>query len=83
MQTAINVKACKRYPAGRFETSEFLNPSGGNGQNENIKTLGNWYSGHLKLEGGERKAEKTEETTEKEEEVRAEKTRRPQRRMRR
>ena len=37
-------------------------------QHKNIWKLGNSYSGQVKLEGGERKAEKTEKTTEEKEE---------------
>ena len=59
--------------AGRFDTSKFTNSNVGDGQTK----LGSSYSGQVKPEGGERKAEKTEKTTEEqedEEEVRAEKT---------
>ena len=65
--------------ARRFDTSKFINSNVRDGQNENIGKLGNLYSGQVKIEGGERKAEKTEKTTEEkeeeedEEEVRAEK----------
>ena len=54
----------QKVRAGRFETSKFINSNGGDGQNKNIWKLGNSYSGQFKLEGGERKAEKTEKTTE-------------------
>ena len=70
----------QKIRAGRFDTSKLINSNVRDGQNENIGKLGNLYSGQAKLEGGERKAEKTEKTTEEkeeeedEEEVRAEKT---------
>ena len=62
--------------AGRFDTSKSINSNGRDRQNENIRKLGNSCSGQLKIEGGERKAEKTEKNTEEKEddEVRAEKT---------
>ena len=53
---------------GRFDTLKFINSDGGDGQNENIGKLGNLYSGQVKLEEGERKAEKMEKTTEEKEE---------------
>ena len=63
--------------AGRFDTSKTITSNVGYGQHKNISKLGNSYYGRLKLEGGERKAEKTKNTTEEEEdeeEVRAETT---------
>ena len=64
--------------AGGFDTSQHINSNVGDGQDENIKKIGNSNSGQLKLEGCERKAEKMEKTTEKKEgedaeEVKAEK----------
>ena len=50
--------------AGKFQTSKFINSNGRDGQNENIGRLGNLYSVQVKLQGGERKGEKTEKTTE-------------------
>ena len=81
----------QKVRAGRFDTSKFINSNVRDGQNENIRKLGNLHSGQVKLEGGERKAEKTEKTTEEkeeeddeEEDVRADKNRRrPQRKTRR
>ena len=69
----------KKVRAGKFDTSKFINSNVRDGQNANIGKLGNLYSGQAKLQGGERKAEKTEKPQEKdeeedEEEVRAEKT---------
>ena len=62
--------------AGEFDTSKIINSNVRDGQNENIGKLVNSYFGQVKLEGGERTAEKTEKTIEEkgEEEVRAEKT---------
>ena len=57
----------QKVRAGRFDTPRFINSNGRDGQNEHILKLGNSYSGQLKLEGGERKAEKTENTTEEKE----------------
>ena len=68
----------QKVRARRFDTSKFINSNDGNGQNENIRKLGNSDSGQFKLEEGERKVKKTvkitEEKEEEEEEVRAEKT---------
>ena len=47
----------QKVSAGRFETSKFITSNVGNGQNKNIRKLGNSYSAQLGLEGGERKAE--------------------------
>ena len=58
----------QKVRAGRFDTSKFINSNVRDGQNENIGKLGNLYSGQVKLQGGERKAEKTEKTTEEKEE---------------
>ena len=57
----------QKVRAGRFDTSKFINSNVRDGQNENIEKLGNLYSGQVKLEGGEQKAEKTEKTTEEKE----------------
>ena len=58
----------QKVRAGRLDTSKSKNSNVGDGQNEYIRKLGNLYSGKLKLEGGERKAERTKKTTlEKEE----------------
>ena len=57
----------QKVRAGRFHTSKFINSNVRDGQNENIGKNGNLYSGQVKLEGGERKAEKTEKTTEEKE----------------
>ena len=58
----------KKVRAGKFDTSKFINSNVRDGQNANIGKLGNLYSGQAKLQGGERKAEKTEKPQEKEEE---------------
>ena len=54
----------QKVRAGTFETSKFRSSNAGDGQNKNIRKLGNPYLGQFKLEGFERKAEKTEKTTE-------------------
>ena len=55
----------QKVRAGRFDTSKILNPNVTDGKNENI---GSSYTGQVKLEGGERKTEKTEKTAEEKEE---------------
>ena len=61
-------EGAQKVRAGEFETSKSINSNVRNGQNENIRKLGNSYSGQSKLEGGEWTAEKKEKTTEEEEE---------------
>ena len=72
-------ESVQKVRGGRFDTSKIINSNVGDGWNENIGKLGNLYSGQVKLEGCERKSEKTEKTIvekeeeENEEEVRANK----------
>ena len=58
----------QKVRAGRFDTSKCKHSNVGERQTKTIGKLGNSYSGQFELEGGERKAGKTEKTTEEEEE---------------
>ena len=54
IQTTINEKACKRYARGIQKINIKKRSNVGDGQNQNIKKLGNSDSGKFKLKGGER-----------------------------
>jgi hypothetical protein len=57
----------QKVRAGSFVTSKSIKSNVRDGQNEKIGKLEILYSGQVKLQGGERKAEKTEKTTEEKE----------------